>query len=139
MADEAQTQEFLDDVNEQAMNLDPLSGLGSSNPDFKMPTVEEVWDIIQQMEGISDEERESLRKSLYSPQDGSPEDFFKNLGQPQNAHSSWEYTIFLAMVAILVLVFALFGYKLYKSLMEKELKKQEKVKNKHTKKSKKNN
>ncbi|XP_037955236.1 uncharacterized protein LOC119685102 isoform X3 [Teleopsis dalmanni] len=34
---------------------------------------------------------------------------------------------------------ALFGYKLYKSLMEKELKKQEKVKNKHTKKSKKNN
>ncbi|XP_017068951.1 uncharacterized protein LOC108106431 isoform X2 [Drosophila eugracilis] len=59
----------------------------------------------------------------------------------QHAHIAQTYSssIVSAVIFLLVSIFALFGYKLYKSLTEKELKKQEKLKNKQQKKAKKSN
>ncbi|KAI8127617.1 hypothetical protein CVS40_3055 [Lucilia cuprina] len=122
-----------------AAGQDGSMNLGDPDGNFKLPSVEEVWKLIEQMDGISDEERASIRENLYNPQDGTPQDFLKRFAQPTVTHSSWDYMIFVAMIVILFLIFALFGYKLYKSLMEKELKKQEKLKQKQSKKSKKAN
>eukprot|EP00099_Drosophila_melanogaster_P025497 NP_725026.1 uncharacterized protein Dmel_CG42336, isoform C [Drosophila melanogaster] len=59
----------------------------------------------------------------------------------QHAHFAQTYSssIVSAVIFLLVSIFALFGYKLYKSLTEKELKKQEKLKSKQQKKAKKSN
>nr|XP_016930670.1 uncharacterized protein LOC108010301 isoform X2 [Drosophila suzukii] len=59
----------------------------------------------------------------------------------QHAHIAQTYSssIVSAVIFLLVSIFALFGYKLYKSLTEKELKKQEKLKSKQQKKAKKSN
>ncbi|EDX06604.1 uncharacterized protein LOC6733975 isoform X2 [Drosophila simulans] len=59
----------------------------------------------------------------------------------QHAHFAQTYSssIVSAGIFLLVSIFALFGYKLYKSLTEKELKKQEKLKSKQQKKAKKSN
>ncbi|XP_061387260.1 uncharacterized protein LOC133324992 [Musca vetustissima] len=114
--------------------------LGDLNGNMgKLPSVDEVWKLIEQMDGISDEERASIRENLYNPQEGTAEDFMKRYAQPDMGHTSWDYIIFFTMLAIIIAIFALFGYKLYKSLMSKELKKQEKLKQKQSKKSKKVN
>ncbi|XP_054738300.1 uncharacterized protein LOC129244603 isoform X1 [Anastrepha obliqua] len=146
MADDpVNQQQFAEDVAALAAagsgdNLgNPYGNLGDPKGNFKMPSVDEVWKLIQQMEGISDEEKENLKENLYNPQEGTAEDFMRRYAEPGPAHSSWDYMIFFAMIALILLVFALFGYKLYKSLMEKELKKQEKLKTKQAKKLKKTN
>ncbi|XP_017478810.1 PREDICTED: uncharacterized protein LOC108368473 [Rhagoletis zephyria] len=139
MADDpANQKQFAEDVAALAAagSGDHLGDIGG---DYKMPSVDEVWKLIEQMEGISDEEKANLKENLYNPQEGTAEDFMRRYAQPGPVHSSWDYTIFFAMIAVIVLVFALFGYKLYKSLMEKELKRQEKQKTKQAKKSKKTN
>ncbi|XP_075167863.1 uncharacterized protein LOC142240029 isoform X1 [Haematobia irritans] len=141
--DPVNQQKFAEDVLAASEASDDGSfvgaNLGDPNGNFQMPSVDEVWKLIEQMEGISDEERASIRENLYNPQDGSAEDFMKRYAQPAMGHTTWDYVIFLTMVAILLMIFALFGYKLYKSLMSKELKKQEKLKQKQSKKSKKVN
>lgn len=97
-------QQFADDVAASAAAGDGQSFVPDSN--FKMPSVDEVWKMIEQMEGISDEERENLRESLYNPQDGTPDDFMKRMaGQPTMGHTSWDFLIFFAMIAIILLVF----------------------------------
>ncbi|KQS62887.1 uncharacterized protein LOC6547271 isoform X2 [Drosophila erecta] len=59
----------------------------------------------------------------------------------QHAHFAQTYSSskVSAVIFLLVSIFALFGYKLYKSLTEKELKKQEKLKSRQQKKAKKSN
>ncbi|KAM7344730.1 uncharacterized protein ACRADG_011334 isoform 1-T3 [Cochliomyia hominivorax] len=131
-------QQFEEDVL-AAAGEDGSMNLGDPDGNFKLPSVEEVWKLIEQMDGISEEEKANIRNNLYNPQDGSAEDFIKRYAQPAVGHTSWDYMIFFAMIIIIMLIFALFGYKLYKSLMEKELKKQEKLKQKQSKKSKKAN
>ncbi|XP_065367949.1 uncharacterized protein LOC135960560 isoform X1 [Calliphora vicina] len=140
MADDPINQQQFEEDVLAAAGPDGAMNLGDPDGNFKLPSVEEVWKLIEQMDGISDEERASIRENLYNPQDGSAQDFLKRYTQPSAvAHSSWDYMIFIAMMVIILLIFALFGYKLYKSLMEKELKKQEKLKQKQSKKSKKAN
>ncbi|EDW73979.2 uncharacterized protein [Drosophila tropicalis] len=116
---------------------------GPGSPDFKMPSAEEIWKIVEGMDGITDAEREELRENIFNPK--SPEDILRPYnggagGLPHRlGHSSSEYWVFFVMLALILLVFALFGYKLYKSLTEKELKKQKKLESKQQKKSKKSN
>ncbi|XP_020802507.1 uncharacterized protein LOC110179343 isoform X1 [Drosophila serrata] len=132
-------QAFADDVAAAAAAGGPagFAGAQPGSPDFKMPSADEIWKMVESMEGISDEERAELRDSIYNPKPPSPEDFMRQYGHP--GHSSREYIFFFVMLALILLVFALFGYKLYKSLTEKELKKQEKLKSKQQKKAKKSN
>ncbi|XP_001361262.3 uncharacterized protein [Drosophila pseudoobscura] len=132
-------QAFAQDVEAAAAAGGPngFAGAEPGHPDFKMPSADEIWKLVESMDGISDAEREELRESIFNPKPPSPEDFMRQYGQP--GHSSREYMIFFVMLTLILFVFALFGYKLYKSLTEKELKKQEKLKSKQQKKAKKSN
>lgn len=73
------------------------------HPDFKMPSPEDIWKMVQDMEGISDAEREELRESIFNPKPPSPEDFMRQYGHP--GHSSREYMVFFVMLALILLVF----------------------------------
>uniref|UniRef100_W8BAH1 Uncharacterized protein n=1 Tax=Ceratitis capitata TaxID=7213 RepID=W8BAH1_CERCA len=144
MADDPVNQrQFAEDVAAYAAGAagsgDAPTNFGDPNGNFKMPSVDEVWKIIEQMDGISEEEKANLKENLYNPQEGTTEDFMRRYAQTGPVHSSWDYVLFFAMIAIIVFVFALFGYKVYKSLTDKERMKKEKLKSKQAKKSKKTN
>lgn len=102
-----------DPVNQQQFAEDVLAAseageggdFGDPNGNFQMPSVDEVWKLIEQMEGISDEERASIRENLYNPQDGTAEDFMKRYAQPAMGHTSWDYIIFFTMLAIIIAIF----------------------------------
>ncbi|XP_017839973.1 uncharacterized protein LOC108597771 isoform X1 [Drosophila busckii] len=139
-----------DPINQQAFAEDVAAAAAAGgdqgfavpagNGDFKMPSPEDIWKMVEGMEGITDDERAELRESIFNPKPPSAEDYMKQYGAGAVAgHSSRDYMIFIVMIALILLVFALFGFKLYKSLTEKELKKQEKLKLKQQKKSKKSN
>ena len=105
MADDPINQQQFEEDVLAAANGDGDMNLGSPDGNFKLPSVEDVWKLIEQMDGISDEERASIRENLYNPQEGTAEDFIKRLAQPTVTHSSWDYMIFLAMIVILFLIF----------------------------------
>ncbi|XP_043642816.1 uncharacterized protein LOC122612956 isoform X1 [Drosophila teissieri] len=137
--DPVNQQAFAEDVAAAAAagGAGGFAGPEPGHADFKMPSADEIWKLVEGMEGISDDERAELRESIFNPKPPSPEDFMRQYGHP--GHSSREYLVFFVMLALILIVFALFGYKLYKSLTEKELKKQEKLKSKQQKKAKKSN
>lgn len=99
-------QQFAEDVlAATGADGEGFSNLGDPNGNFKMPSVDEVWKLIEQMDGISDEERANIRENLYNPQEGSAEDFMKRYAQPTMNHTSWDYIIFMSMIAILFMIF----------------------------------
>ncbi|XP_067632239.1 uncharacterized protein [Eurosta solidaginis] len=137
MADDPINQQlFAEDVAAYAAGDDYDYDIDNSDSNFEMASVDEVWQMIEEMDDISDEEKAELKESLYNPMKAA-EHLVNHLDQ--TVHTSWDYMIFLLMIGLVMIVFALFGYKLYKSLKEKELKKQEKLKSKQAKKSKKTN
>uniref|UniRef100_B4MPE0 GK21618 n=1 Tax=Drosophila willistoni TaxID=7260 RepID=B4MPE0_DROWI len=82
---------------------------GPGSPDFKMPSAEEIWKIVEGMDGITDAEREELRENIFNPK--SPEDILRPYnggagGLPHRlGHSSSEYWVFFVMLALILLVF----------------------------------
>lgn len=86
---------------EAGFAMPPGSGPGS--PDFKMPSADEIWKMVESMEGISDDERAELRESIFNPKPPSPEDFMRQYGHP--GHSSNEYIVFFVMITLILLVF----------------------------------
>lgn len=90
--------------------------------DFKMPTMEEFLSMLEGMDNLSDEEKEELRAGVMQ----------NSLRRRLQAGLS-DYLVFLVMLAIMLAVFAFFGYKLYLSLTEKERKREEKLKAKQEK------
>ncbi|ETN66575.1 hypothetical protein AND_001631 [Anopheles darlingi] len=111
----------------------PLDGAGSAPPiggnpgeGFKMPSMEEFLSMLEHMDGLSDEEKEQLRADVTQ----------NSLRRRLQAGLS-DYLVFIVMLAIMLGVFAFFGYKLYLSLTEKERKREEKLKAKQEKSKKK--
>ncbi|XP_053676879.1 uncharacterized protein LOC128727043 isoform X2 [Anopheles nili] len=94
--------------------------------DFKMPTMEEFLSMLEGMDNLSDEEKEELRAGVLQ----------NSLRRRLQAGLS-DYLVFFVMLAIMLAVFAFFGYKLYLSLTEKERKREEKLKAKQEKSKKK--
>lgn len=105
MADDPVNQQQFEEDVLAAAGQDGSMNLGGPDGNFKMPSVEEVWKLIEQMDGISDEERASLKESLYNPAEGTAEDFLKRYAQPAVGHTSWDYMIFFAMLVIIMLIF----------------------------------
>lgn len=85
---------------DEGFALPPGSGPGSAG--FQMPTADEIWKMVESMDGITDDERAELRESIFNPKAASPDDLLK-YGQP--GHSSKEYIIFFVMLALILLVF----------------------------------
>uniref|UniRef100_A0A2M4C3D1 Uncharacterized protein n=1 Tax=Anopheles marajoara TaxID=58244 RepID=A0A2M4C3D1_9DIPT len=108
-----------------AGSLPPIGG-GDPGEGFKMPTMEEFLSMLEHMDGISDEEKEQLRAEVTA----------NSLRRRLQAGLT-DYLVFIVMLAIMLGVFAFFGYKLYLSLTEKERKREEKLKAKQEKSKKK--
>ncbi|KAH8280440.1 hypothetical protein KR018_007320 [Drosophila ironensis] len=106
--DPVNQQAFAEDVAAAAAaggaeGFAPAPGVEPGHPEFKMPSPEEIWKLVQDMEGISDEERAELHESIFNPKQPSPEDFMRQYGHP--GHSSREYIVFFVMLALILLVF----------------------------------
>lgn len=124
MADDPVNQQQFEEDVLAAAGEDGSMNMGGPDGNFKMPSVEEVWKLIEQMDGISDEERASLKESLYNPAEGTAEDFIKRYAQPAAVgHTSWDYMIFFAMLVIIMLIFGKIYYfeskMLRKNIQEK--------------------
>uniref|UniRef100_A0A1A9VR59 Uncharacterized protein n=1 Tax=Glossina austeni TaxID=7395 RepID=A0A1A9VR59_GLOAU len=130
MADDpVNQQQFMQDVA-AAEGPDGYINLGDPN-NLNMPSLDEVLQLIEQMKDLSEEERENLRENLLK---------YTQTGTTNVvSHSTWDYTIFLAMIVLIMVVFVFFGYKLYVALKQRELRKEGKLKRKEMKKTAKTN
>uniref|UniRef100_A0A1A9ZB34 Uncharacterized protein n=2 Tax=Glossina TaxID=44049 RepID=A0A1A9ZB34_GLOPL len=129
MADDpVNQQQFMQDVA-AAEGPDGYINLGDPN-NLNMPSLDEVLQLIEQMKDLSEEERENLRENLLK---------YTQTGTNVVSHSTWDYTIFLSMIVLIMVVFVFFGYKLYVALKQRELRKEGKLKRKEMKKTAKTN
>ncbi|XP_043862763.1 uncharacterized protein LOC120457721 isoform X2 [Drosophila santomea] len=106
---------------------------------FSMDLVKRIGEMQSKLESLAETDRHVFLAEM-------KDKFQETIGRieeriVQHAHFAQTYSssIVSAVIFLLVSIFALFGYKLYKSLTEKELKKQEKLKSKQQKKAKKSN
>ncbi|XP_016994592.1 uncharacterized protein [Drosophila takahashii] len=106
---------------------------------FSKDLVKRIVDMQNKLESLAETDRHQFLAEM-------KDKFQETIGRieeriVQHAHIAQTYSssIVSAVIFLLVSIFALFGYKLYKSLTEKELKKQEKLKSKQQKKAKKSN
>ncbi|XP_016947753.1 uncharacterized protein LOC108023025 isoform X2 [Drosophila biarmipes] len=106
---------------------------------FSKDLVKRIGEMQSKLESLAETDRHQFLAEM-------KDKFQETIGRieeriVQHAHIAQTYSssIVSAMIFLLVSIFALFGYKLYKSLTEKELRKQEKLKSKQQKKAKKAN
>ncbi|XP_063699436.1 uncharacterized protein LOC134830020 [Culicoides brevitarsis] len=108
------------------------SGFEAGGP----PSMEQFLEMLDNVKDMSEAEKDELKKDLImralraSQMNEGGGDPTKLVAGPR------EYMVFACMIFLLVAVFALFGYKLYKSLMEKEQKRLQKQQMKAQKKKK---
>ncbi|XP_053967439.1 uncharacterized protein LOC129244603 isoform X2 [Anastrepha obliqua] len=101
--------------------------------------VDKIHALQEKVESLSGQERIEFLHNAKDTLRNTIEHAEQKLMQYTNFQQVYTYSIVAAVIFTVLLVIALFGYKLYKSLMEKELKKQEKLKTKQAKKLKKTN
>ena len=114
-------------ASDAAMPPDGIPGF-----DGNLPTPQQLLEMLESMTGMSDEDKASLR-----------EDLLKNIqGQGYASQPAAGYDlpmqtmVLLSLLGVVALVFVFFVYKLFKCLMEREAKREEKKKNKQLKKKK---
>ncbi|KAJ8963104.1 hypothetical protein NQ318_018569 [Aromia moschata] len=125
------------------MVIEP-GGLPDEPPPFKMPSLEQMLAAIEKMPGLSDEDRDSLREGVLNREQGAgfgglPQGGLPQGALPQTARGSnmtVELLLLFTFVSLIVFIFVFFGYKLYKSLVERERRKEEKKRQKLQKKKK---
>ncbi|XP_043514341.1 uncharacterized protein LOC122530958 isoform X2 [Frieseomelitta varia] len=102
----------------------------------KLPTAEQLLEMLDSMSGMSDEEKSSLREDLLKhirvggdlPQAGDQSIPGSNL--------TTQTVVLLSLLSVVALIFVFFIYKLFRCLSERETKREEKKKNKQMKKKK---
>ncbi|XP_014225412.1 uncharacterized protein LOC106651434 [Trichogramma pretiosum] len=113
-------------------------------PGGKMPTADELLKMLDSMTGLSDEDKENLRRDLLKQAagalpSGSQAEYPQDEGFASRVVTSLfasQFLVLMVLLSIIALIFVFFGYKLYKSLSEREKKREEKKKNKQLKKKK---
>ncbi|XP_064547995.1 uncharacterized protein LOC135435044 isoform X2 [Drosophila montana] len=106
---------------------------------FAEDLIQKIGNLQAKMDSLTENDRHKFLGEMK----GSIQDAIVRIERRllQHSHIAQTYTtsIVVAVIFLVVSVIALFGFKLYKSLMEKELKKREKLKSKQQKKTKKSN
>ncbi|XP_043288249.1 uncharacterized protein [Venturia canescens] len=96
----------------------------------QLPSRDELLNMLDSMTGLSDDEKENLRQDLLRGMDNDQE-----VPTGKRGALATEQTLLLfALLGLLALIFLFFGYKLYKSLTEKERLRNEKKRLKESKK-----
>ncbi|XP_077292062.1 uncharacterized protein LOC143915329 [Arctopsyche grandis] len=102
----------------------PMPSEGSDQP-FQMPTKDELLAMLDTM-GLGDQEKEELRAALLSGDPLMPE------RQPWTSQA----LILLPFLLLIASIFVFFGYKLYRSMKDKEVMREEKRQKRQMKKRK---
>ncbi|XP_065167735.1 uncharacterized protein [Atheta coriaria] len=112
---------------------------------FKMPSLEQMVHLLEKMD-IPEEEKAKIMEGFTNKADVLAKLAGQGAGRINDAmshnrgifdpYSGGSYYLLLLMLSIIVMIFAFFGYKLYKSLTDKERKREEKRKLKQMKKKK---
>ncbi|XP_044738541.1 uncharacterized protein LOC123300120 [Chrysoperla carnea] len=130
-------------VNDEALNNVASGGVEDAIEDvnydnIKIPSLDKILEMVQGMDGISDEEKSSLINEMLSQSGGAGIGGIPAPAGPIPVPQSIGYQFILLFILLFVVacIFVLFGYKLYKSIIEKERKREEKRKQKQMKKKK---
>ncbi|XP_017125476.1 uncharacterized protein LOC108144844 isoform X2 [Drosophila elegans] len=106
---------------------------------FSMDLVRRIGEMQSKLESLAETDRHQFLDEMKDKFQETIGRIEQRIVQHANIAQTYSSSIVTAVIFLLVSIFALFGYKLYKSLTEKELKKQEKLKSKQQKKAKKFN
>ncbi|XP_022229637.2 uncharacterized protein LOC111078973 isoform X2 [Drosophila obscura] len=106
---------------------------------FAQDLVKKIGDMQNKLESLTEDDRRLFLAEMKGKFQETIERIEQRLTQHANIAQTYSSSIVAAVIFLLISIIALFGYKLYKSLTEKELKKQEKLKTKQQKKAKKSN
>jgi len=125
-------------------------GMPPLGEDFAMPSIEQMLEALEKMD-MSDEDKETLKQTLTGQGlgglgdlggmmggmgDNMMADFFKPAFEILPSGNPWMQYVLAVAFLIVLTMFVFFGYKLYRSLTEKERKRDEKRKQKQLKKKK---
>ncbi|XP_015185185.1 PREDICTED: uncharacterized protein LOC107071044 [Polistes dominula] len=114
-------------------NIDNMEENQGGFPEGKLPSPQQLLEMLDSMTGISEEEKNNLREDLMKTIEGRGADFQQ---MSATRDLTGQTLILLSLLAIVALIFVFFVYKLFKCLKEREQKKEEKKKNKQSKKKK---
>ncbi|EDV35559.1 uncharacterized protein Dana_GF12414, isoform A [Drosophila ananassae] len=106
---------------------------------FSQDLVKRIGEMQSKLESLADTDKHQFLTEMKDKFQHTIGRIEERIAQHAHIAQTYSSSILTAVIFLLVSVFALFGYKLYKSLTEKELKKQEKLKSKQAKKAKKSN
>ncbi|XP_030376438.1 uncharacterized protein LOC115625491 isoform X2 [Scaptodrosophila lebanonensis] len=109
------------------------------NSKFAQDLLRRISELQSKMESLTDSDRHRFISEMKGSFQEAIARIDRRLTQHANFAQTYSTSIVAAVIFIVVSIFALFGYKLYKSLTEKQIKKQEKLKSKQQKKAKKSN
>ncbi|CAK9812471.1 hypothetical protein ANTPLA_LOCUS7407 [Anthophora plagiata] len=98
----------------------------------ELPTAEQLLEMLDSMSGISEEEKATFRKNLLENIQGGG-GFAQAMPQ---SNGSTQTMVLLSLLGVVALIFVFFVYKLFKCLSDREMKREEKRKNKQMKKKK---
>lgn len=103
----------------------------------KMPTAQQLLEVLDSMAGIPEDEKEKLKEDLLRNVKERAASAAEQAGFAAGSGDLTTQTIvLLSLLAIVALIFVFFLYKLFKCLSEREQKRAEKKRNKQLKKKK---
>ncbi|XP_020802509.1 uncharacterized protein LOC110179343 isoform X2 [Drosophila serrata] len=117
---------------------DIVAKMGPSSK-FSQDLIRRIGDMQSKLESLADTDRHQFLAEMKDKFEATIGRIEQRIAQHAHIAQTYSSSKVMAVIFLLVSIFALFGYKLYKSLTEKELKKQEKLKSKQQKKAKKSN
>ncbi|XP_026281522.1 uncharacterized protein LOC113208639 [Frankliniella occidentalis] len=133
-------QDMLDGMGEISEGVQLPKDFIGADGNFEAPSVEKILQALEGMQGLSLEDREALKTQLLQQQmrESYGDDEMENSwGQiPADSFLANQTFVLLSLLCIIAFVFVFFGLKLYRSVVEKERKREEKRKLKMQKKKK---
>ncbi|XP_034651750.1 uncharacterized protein LOC117890785 isoform X2 [Drosophila subobscura] len=126
-------------VEQLKQSVESIVAKTGPNSKFAQDLVKKIGDMQHKLESLTEADRHLFLAEMKGKFQETIERIEQRLTQHAHFAQTYSSSIVAAVIFLLFSIIALFGYKLYKSLTEKELKKQEKLKTKQQKKSKKSN
>ncbi|XP_034937904.1 uncharacterized protein [Chelonus insularis] len=121
-------EEHADDTRE--VNRDQMD-INIPGIDKELPSPEEFLKMLDSMSNLSDEEKESLREYISKTPEG-----LKNITAGGEKSFMYQMLLLFSMLTVISVIFVFFGYKLYKNLIERDIRREMKKKQKELKKKK---